>query len=31
MAYSRGGGYLTICSSRVEAYSRGAFLKGGGG
>ena len=28
-AYSRGGGLLTICSSRVGAYSRGvAFSKG---
>ena len=29
-AYSRGGGgLLTICSSRVGAYSRGGFFEGG--
>ena len=29
-AYSRGGGgLLTICSSRVGAYSKGGFFEGG--
>ena len=30
-AYSRGEGLLTIFSSRVGAYPRGAFRGGGGG
>ena len=29
-AHSRGGGLLTIFSSRVEAYSRGGLFWGGG-
>ena len=28
-AYSREGGLLTICCSRVGAYSRGGFFEGG--
>ena len=27
-AYSRGRGFLTICSSRVGAYSRGGQIRG---
>ena len=30
-AYSKGEGLLTICSSRVGAYSRGGLFQGGRG
>ena len=29
VAYSRGGGFLIICSSREGAFSRGGFFEGG--